>query len=65
MATTKNFPQQGVVITPDPGYNPNPNDLSFNNDKSNVDGDLIIDELEQTHGKSIPAYVFNPVQVQA
>ena len=65
MATTKNFAQQGVVITPDPGYNPNPDDLTFNSDKSTVNGKLTIDELAQTHGKTLPELVFNPQFVQA
>lgn len=63
MATTKNFPQEGVVITPDPGYNPNADDLTFNSDKSTVSGKLTITELPQTHGRSVDAVIFNP-QVQ-
>jgi len=46
---TRNFPQQGVVITPEP--DPIFSGLSFNSDKSNTSGRLAIVDLPPTHGR--------------
>jgi len=46
---TRNFPQQGVVITPEP--DPIFSGLSFNSDKSNTSGKLTIVDLPPTHGR--------------
>jgi hypothetical protein len=46
---TRNFPQQGVVITPEP--DPIFSGLSFNSDKSNASGRLTIVDLPPTHGR--------------
>jgi len=47
--STRNFPQQGVVITPEP--DPIFSGLSFNSDKSNTSGRLTIVDLPPTHGR--------------
>jgi hypothetical protein len=47
---TRNFPQQGVVITPE--SDEFEAGLSFNADKSTISGKLIIVDLPATHGRS-------------
>jgi hypothetical protein len=48
--STRNFPQQGVVITPE--SDAAEDNISFNSDKSTVSGKLTIVDLPATHGRS-------------